>query len=125
MDFWGEFPCSRRATATGLPEMVAWEMESQQTLRPDAVLPTLGLGSLFVSSFTDVQATALIGTAFVDRAMDLDVSGVIEVLSCGMASGGILHLFVADVWQESLNRWALQMAAAMVYIYVLSKVVYL
>jgi len=113
------------AAATGFPEMAAWEMEELQTLRPDSVLPTLGLGALFTACFADVQGAALLGMAFSDRALDLETPGAVEVLTCGLASGGVLHLFLADVWQESLNRWALQMAACMAYMFFLSKVVFL
>jgi hypothetical protein len=79
------------------------------------LLPVLTAAGALVSLLADGAAGALLGTAIVDRALDLRVTGVPAALAAGLAVGGLTPLVMVGAVREGLSRWALQVLLAILW----------
>ena len=103
------------ATASGLTELAAWGIEYVQESLGGLLLPVLTAAGALVSLLADGAAGALLGTAIVDRALDLRVAGVPAALAAGLAVGGLTPLLIVGALREGLVRWALQVLLAVLW----------
>lgn len=108
------------ATAGGVPEFAAAAMEQAEVYWGSVPLPVVtGMAGL-LGMMLDAPAAALLGTAAVDRTLDLLApEGLALAIAAGVGAGGLGPLVAAGGLRKGLPRWIVGVLLAVVWVAVL------
>ncbi len=100
------------STAGGLAELAAWGLE---LVAESLGGPLLVLIGALIAVLGEGITGALLGSAILDRALDLTVPDVSVALAAGLATGGLAPLVIAGAVREGLLRWSAQVLLAVLW----------
>lgn len=108
------------ATAGGLPHVGAEGLALVVDQVGPVLMPVGTLGAALLAALLDGPAAGLLLAAFVDRAVWFRGDGLALVVMTGAAVGGLGPLVVVGGLRAGLWRWAVQVALAVVWAWVVT-----